>query len=130
MIRRPPRSTRADTLCPYTTLFRSPETAATAQPRGLPAAVVYPLQGNRRHGAWSWKGVGVARSGAGEAPWDARDDRTAAGAPALRDERPDRARAGGRGPADRRRGVRGRNRALGLGQVEPDRKGVVQGKSG
>src|SRR3546814_6863470 len=25
MIRRPPRSTRSDTLCPYTTLFRSPE---------------------------------------------------------------------------------------------------------
>src|SRR3546814_15522408 len=24
MIRQPPRSTRADTLCPYTTLFRSP----------------------------------------------------------------------------------------------------------
>src|SRR3546814_11459546 len=24
MIRRPPRSTRRDTLCPYTTLFRSP----------------------------------------------------------------------------------------------------------
>src|SRR3546814_18576649 len=24
MIRRPPRSTRTDTLCPYTTLFRSP----------------------------------------------------------------------------------------------------------
>src|SRR3546814_20177397 len=27
MIRRPPRSTRTDTLFPYTTLFRSPETA-------------------------------------------------------------------------------------------------------
>src|SRR3546814_17103415 len=25
MLRRPPRSTRTDTLCPYTTLFRSPE---------------------------------------------------------------------------------------------------------
>src|SRR3546814_5420642 len=25
MIRRPPRSTRTDTLCPYTTLFRSPD---------------------------------------------------------------------------------------------------------
>src|SRR3546814_7070331 len=32
MIRRPPRSTRTDTLFPYTTLFRS------RQPRGLPAA--------------------------------------------------------------------------------------------
>src|SRR3546814_4654407 len=84
--------------------YTGPGTAATAQPRRLPAAVVYPLQGNRRHGAWSWKGVGVARSGAGEAPWDARDDRTAAGAPALRDERPDRARAGRGGPADRQIG--------------------------
>src|SRR3546814_7784807 len=28
MIRRPPRSTRTDTLFPYTTLFRSPEEAA------------------------------------------------------------------------------------------------------
>src|SRR3546814_1725331 len=27
MIRRPPRSTRTDTLCPYTTLFRSPPRA-------------------------------------------------------------------------------------------------------
>src|SRR3546814_16960985 len=30
MIRRPPRSTRTDTLFPYTTLFRSAERAATA----------------------------------------------------------------------------------------------------
>src|SRR3546814_2544669 len=33
MIRRPPRSTRTDTLLPYTTLFRSPEKL-----RGLPSA--------------------------------------------------------------------------------------------
>src|SRR3546814_13915953 len=30
MIRRPPRSTRTDTLFPYTTLFRSPEAQARA----------------------------------------------------------------------------------------------------
>src|SRR3546814_16763818 len=30
MIRRPPRSTRTDTLFPYTTLFRSPETLPEA----------------------------------------------------------------------------------------------------
>src|SRR3546814_8952985 len=29
MIRRPPRSTRTDTLCPYTTLFRSDASAVT-----------------------------------------------------------------------------------------------------
>src|SRR3546814_42842 len=33
MIRRPPRSTRTDTLFPYTTLFRSRELACTALPR-------------------------------------------------------------------------------------------------
>src|SRR3546814_12185432 len=45
MIRRPPRSTRTDTLFPYTTLFRSTETANTVAGRsdaecrlnGLPA---------------------------------------------------------------------------------------------
>src|SRR3546814_10128344 len=31
MIRRPPRSTRTDTLFPYTTLFRSPKNAITKQ---------------------------------------------------------------------------------------------------
>src|SRR3546814_11494273 len=30
MIRRPPRSTRTDTLCPYTTLFRSDQTVTLA----------------------------------------------------------------------------------------------------
>src|SRR3546814_10707791 len=30
MIRRPPRSTRTDTLLPYTTLFRSPRTTSTS----------------------------------------------------------------------------------------------------
>src|SRR3546814_5614151 len=35
MIRRPPRSTRTDTLFPYTTLFRSP-TVATPAPGAVP----------------------------------------------------------------------------------------------
>src|SRR3546814_12733585 len=34
MIRRPPRSTRTDTLFPYTTLFRSPRAAAKAAGTG------------------------------------------------------------------------------------------------
>src|SRR3546814_5896347 len=45
MIRRPPRSTRTDTLFPYTTLFRSPlsaslrgDAARGGAPRGRPAA--------------------------------------------------------------------------------------------
>src|SRR3546814_1332294 len=32
MIRRPPRSTRTDTLFPYTTLFRSPRRSASSRP--------------------------------------------------------------------------------------------------
>src|SRR3546814_1808162 len=36
MIRRPPRSTRTDTLFPYTTLFRSPCGSEPARDDGLP----------------------------------------------------------------------------------------------
>src|SRR3546814_8666101 len=51
MIRRPPRSTRTDTLFPYTTLFRSARTARTAQ---------------GPH-AWTWSAqtARAARAGAG-----------------------------------------------------------------
>src|SRR3546814_8219535 len=42
MIRRPPRSTRTDTLFPYTTLFRSQAVALAQQP--VQAAVVVDLQ--------------------------------------------------------------------------------------
>src|SRR3546814_1814252 len=41
MIRRPPRSTRTDTLFPYTTLFRSGDAGGSAQAGGL-------LRGRRR----------------------------------------------------------------------------------
>src|SRR3546814_15161380 len=37
MIRRPPRSTRTDTLFPYTTLFRSVVIGASGTPAALPA---------------------------------------------------------------------------------------------
>src|SRR3546814_6192035 len=37
MIRRPPRSTRTDTLFPYTTLFRSPDPADRRPGRSRPA---------------------------------------------------------------------------------------------
>src|SRR3546814_269772 len=37
MIRRPPRSTRTDTLYPYTTLFRSPSADAESTPETAPA---------------------------------------------------------------------------------------------
>src|SRR3546814_20017514 len=39
MIRRPPRSTRTDTLFPYTTLFRSARTGSCRTARGSRAAV-------------------------------------------------------------------------------------------
>src|SRR3546814_1249138 len=48
MIRRPPRSTRTDTLCPYTTLFRSRRPAAEAQEgdrRGQHGARAAPVRG-------------------------------------------------------------------------------------
>src|SRR3546814_5260191 len=53
MTRRPPRSTRTDTLFPYTTLFRSFAAAATLHNRygweaGLPAYVVAYFVGLRR----------------------------------------------------------------------------------
>src|SRR3546814_16118067 len=48
MIRRPPRSTRTDTLCPYTTLFRSPAGAPAGA--ALPAPHRLPLQVQRAEG--------------------------------------------------------------------------------
>src|SRR3546814_174959 len=44
MIRRPPRSTRTDTLFPYTTLFRSQEFAVAAPARALLDGHVLPLR--------------------------------------------------------------------------------------
>src|SRR3546814_6400290 len=44
MIRRPPRSTRTDTLFPYTTLFRSPPAAEPAVPdRRRPISAGFPV---------------------------------------------------------------------------------------
>src|SRR3546814_15568016 len=42
MIRRPPRSTRTDTLFPYTTLFRSLSAALEMNPRGVIAVRASP----------------------------------------------------------------------------------------
>src|SRR3546814_755819 len=69
MIRRPPRSTRPDTLFPYTTLFRSGELS------------IHPLRvsrgGCRKRFARCCTGRanGVGVSGAGEAAKDKVDDR-------------------------------------------------------
>src|SRR3546814_20844990 len=51
MVRRPPRSTRTDTLFPYTTLFRSPDAdrnGAVAIPRGLVVGAAARHRGARR----------------------------------------------------------------------------------
>src|SRR3546814_13959256 len=51
MIRRPPRSTRTDTLFPYTTLFRSPRLRAGGPPLLLPERTLDGVpRGGRHHG--------------------------------------------------------------------------------
>src|SRR3546814_18953840 len=55
MIRRPPRSTRTDTLFPYTTLFRSNRAARRAVGRRAPGAGLGPRAGNQR-AAWGGGG--------------------------------------------------------------------------
>src|SRR3546814_3001145 len=60
MIRRPPRSTRTDTLFPYTTLFRSePDTAAQAEldePRRLVGETSARQVFDRMAGTWTYWG--------------------------------------------------------------------------
>src|SRR3546814_15903339 len=55
MIRRPPRSTRTDTLFPYTTLFRPYALAARGRPQG----------GARRRQRYGGQGRGLFRQPAG-----------------------------------------------------------------
>src|SRR3546814_17747671 len=73
MIRRPPRSTRTDTLFPYTTLFRSADTTGRHSCRPVPflrwrwptkreALTEKILDIKREHG-WSWKRSEERRGG-------------------------------------------------------------------
>src|SRR3546814_498278 len=73
MIRRPPRSTRTDTLFPYTTLFRSSAGAGEqrACKRGRGAGPVRRRDARVRHGQWRGVPAGPAAFPAG----DRRDDR-------------------------------------------------------
>src|SRR3546814_5856897 len=48
MIRRPPRSTRTDTLFPYTTLFRSSALPAELRPRAIFAGSPWVVRSGRR----------------------------------------------------------------------------------
>src|SRR3546814_2596938 len=50
MIRRPPRSTRTDTLFPYTTLFRSPCPASSCPATAGPGPAASPAPALPRHG--------------------------------------------------------------------------------
>src|SRR3546814_17620155 len=48
MIRRPPRSTRTDTLFPYTTLFRSPNGAGKTTCLRMTLGIIDPAEGTSR----------------------------------------------------------------------------------
>src|SRR3546814_221704 len=53
MIRRPPRSTRTDTLLPYTTLFRSYRTRSRiAGPSAWPMSLMHRSRSSPPHAAW------------------------------------------------------------------------------
>src|SRR3546814_5440014 len=65
MIRRPPRSTRTDTLCPYTTLFRSPGAAGLRPDAAAHAAHRGPRRHRRGMERREGDGPPPARTGAG-----------------------------------------------------------------
>src|SRR3546814_5588016 len=105
MIRRPPRSTRTDTLFPYTTLFRSPDALAVRD--RAPARTVDPLYAPDRAGAGTLGsmrrmdgvlGVGAATESRIRFPWRA----------ARHDGSADRRRVAGDHRAPIRRAVRDR----------------------
>src|SRR3546814_3475990 len=79
MRRRPPRSTRTDTLFPYTTLFRSPELARLS-PAGVLPALERALRGLRRAVARGNR-VDPRRVGGRGRRGGAADQRAAARAP-------------------------------------------------
>src|SRR3546814_14998287 len=59
MIRRPPRSTRTDTLFPYTTLFRSLSIGEVAQRAGVPISTLHFYEAQRL--IWSMRTNGNQR---------------------------------------------------------------------
>src|SRR3546814_15254278 len=116
MIRRPPRSTRTDTLFPYTTLFRSDARVHRSGGDGgahVASADRGGIQGDRRR-----SGQGGAGLGRG------------AGSGSRRVARRRRLEGGDRSgqPADPGRGAAGRSR-LRRRRGGQDRKSVMEGKS-
>src|SRR3546814_8174520 len=65
MIRRPPRSTRTDTLFPYTTLFRSLQHASVVAGRGCASRTRLRIGTQRRRRGRQCLGVGAQRGGVG-----------------------------------------------------------------
>src|SRR3546814_2823171 len=66
MIRRPPRSTRTDTLFPYTTLFRSPSHFAAKLPESAHEGGKPVLFRRRSHASKGFQSSHEARSCSGE----------------------------------------------------------------
>src|SRR3546814_11509620 len=64
MIRRPPRSTRTDTLFPYTTLFRSDDRRRSEEPQTSLALPANEIEGDRREKAEQRQPERGARNGA------------------------------------------------------------------
>src|SRR3546814_2076409 len=61
MIRRPPRSTRTDTLFPYTTLFRSPHDCAGARPPDRRRRCRADTQSSQGAGSVLWVGENLQK---------------------------------------------------------------------
>src|SRR3546814_11278958 len=112
MIRRPPRSTRTDTLFPYTTLFRSDRAAHIEKGKGETAPFLGKIIGDDRHRGG--RGSRLARADS-----DTRERKRDGGGRHAAEKRkaaPDR---------DQRRPQAGPAHA-----IAQDRQSVVEGKSG
>src|SRR3546814_12897882 len=117
MIRQPPRSTRTDTLCPYTTLFRSPARRGCATDvRGDQDRHLRPAAAGLLHGGAP--DVPVLRRQRGEGLQAVAAD-VAAGRVLAADARPPGAGAGARLPVavDRGRAVAGAGQHLAVAQL-------------
>src|SRR3546814_16044394 len=114
MIRRPPRSTRTDTLFPYPTLFRSGEEAVAAEQGRLEALAEQPRDRRVEHAEAAGEG---AEGGQDEAP-AVGDEAVRGDAPAAHGDRGLGVEVAGDLPAARRR----------LGQIgrAPGRERVCQ----
>src|SRR3546814_6139247 len=77
MLRRPPKSTRTDTLCPYTTLFRSANT--TGEGTHGPLAQTHRTAGRRTDRPRPGRGLDAAAGKPAQARWRSRAARAVHG---------------------------------------------------